>query len=84
MLTVSCAYILAPQRLRVGDAVVIRRPEGRHKARQRDAPGRLIPVGTIIHNVELKPGARAARWLVLPGTYRSAGRQGFRVTPRSS
>ena len=49
------AYILAPQRLRVGDAVIA-------GARQDIKPGNAmplaaIPVGTIVHNVELKPGA---------------------------
>jgi large subunit ribosomal protein L2 len=57
------AYILAPQRLTVGDTVV--------SGRQVDVkpgnamPLRSIPVGTIVHNVELKMGrggqlARAA------------------------
>jgi len=57
------AYILAPQRLAVGDEVV--------SGNQVDIkpgnalPMRNIPVGTIIHNVEMKPGrggqlARAA------------------------
>jgi large subunit ribosomal protein L2 len=60
------AYILAPQRLAVGDAVVA--------GRQVDVkpgnamPMQSIPVGTIIHNIEMKRGkggqiARAA------GTY---------------
>ena len=49
------AYIIAPQRLKAGDAVVAGRAR-RHQAGQRDAAGR-IPVGTIIHNVEMKPGA---------------------------
>ncbi len=49
------AYILAPQRLRVGDAVVA-------GARVDIKPGNAmplaaIPVGTIVHNVELKAGA---------------------------
>ena len=49
------AYILAPQRLRAGDAVV-------SGARVDIKPGNAmpltaIPVGTIVHNVELKPGA---------------------------
>jgi len=49
------AYILAPQRLRVGDAVV-------SGARVDIKPGNAmpmaaIPVGTIIHNIEMKPGA---------------------------
>jgi len=49
------AYILAPQRLRAGDTVIA-------GARQDIKPGNAmplaaIPVGTIVHNVELKPGA---------------------------
>jgi large subunit ribosomal protein L2 len=49
------AYIIAPQRLKVGDTVV--------SAEKADIkPGNAmpmasIPVGTIIHNIELKPGA---------------------------
>jgi large subunit ribosomal protein L2 len=49
------AYILAPQRLRAGDAVVA-------AAKADIKPGNAmplsaIPVGTIVHNVEMKPGA---------------------------
>ncbi len=57
------AYILAPQRLAVGDTVV----SGQHADIK---PGNAmpmfnIPIGTIIHNIEMKPGkggqiARAA------------------------
>ena len=60
------AYILAPQRLREGDKVV---SGERVDVKPGNAmPMRSIPVGTIIHNVEMKPGkggqlARAA------GTY---------------
>jgi large subunit ribosomal protein L2 len=49
------SYILAPQRLTVGDTVI--------SAKQADVkPGNAMPliampVGTIVHNVELKPGA---------------------------
>jgi len=49
------SYILAPQRLRAGDVVV--------SARRADIkPGNAmplaaIPVGTIVHNVEMKPAA---------------------------
>jgi large subunit ribosomal protein L2 len=49
------AYIIAPQRLKVGDTVI--------SAEKADIkPGNAmpmgaIPVGTIIHNIELKPGA---------------------------
>jgi large subunit ribosomal protein L2 len=49
------AYILAPQRLKAGDAVIA-------GARADIKPGNAmplaaIPVGTIIHNVEMKVGA---------------------------
>jgi large subunit ribosomal protein L2 len=60
------AYILAPQRLRQGDKVV---SGERVDVKPGNAmPMRNIPIGTIIHNVEMKPGkggqlARAA------GTY---------------
>jgi large subunit ribosomal protein L2 len=68
------AYILAPQRLAVGDAVVA-------SAKADVKPGNAMPfsgmpIGTIVHNVELKPGkggqlARAA------GTYAQfVGRDG--------
>ena len=49
------AYILAPQRLRAGDAVV---SGPRVDIKPGNAmPLAAIPVGTIVHNVELKPGA---------------------------
>jgi large subunit ribosomal protein L2 len=59
----EAAYILAPQRLAVGDTVV-----SGEKTDVRPGNAMLlknIPVGTIVHNVELKPGrggqmARAA------------------------
>ncbi len=60
------AYILAPQRLRAGDAVVAGR---RVDIKPGNAmPLAAIPVGTIVHNIEMKAGgggkiARAA------GTY---------------
>ncbi len=54
-------YILAPQRLKVGDEVV----SGRNvEIKPGNAmPLRSVPVGTIIHNVELKPakGGQMAR-----------------------
>ncbi len=51
----TLSYILAPQRLRAGDVVVA-------GARADIKPGNAMPlsampVGTIVHNVELKPGA---------------------------
>ncbi|MEK0085742.1 50S ribosomal protein L2 [Benzoatithermus flavus] len=49
------AYILAPQRLQAGDKVVA---ADRVDVKPGNAaPLRAIPVGTIVHNVELKPGA---------------------------
>jgi len=57
------AYILAPQRLQPGDTVV---SGERADIRPGNAmPMRNMPVGTIIHNIEMKPGrggqlARAA------------------------
>jgi large subunit ribosomal protein L2 len=48
------AYILAPQRLRVGDKV--RAGEDADIKPGNALPLKSIPVGTIIHNVELKPG----------------------------
>ncbi|WP_031550798.1 50S ribosomal protein L2 [Parvularcula oceani] len=68
------SYILAPQRISVGDKVV---SADRADVKPGNAmPLRNIPVGTIVHNVEMKPGkggqmARAA------GTYvQLVGRQG--------
>jgi large subunit ribosomal protein L2 len=57
------AYILAPQRLKAGDKVV---SGERCDIKPGNAmPLRSIPVGTVVHNVEMKPGrggqiARAA------------------------
>jgi large subunit ribosomal protein L2 len=48
-------YILAPQRLRVGDAVVAGTKVDIKPGNA--MPMAAIPVGTIIHNVEMKPGA---------------------------
>ena len=49
------AYILAPQRLKVGDVVV---SDQKADVKPGNAmPLANIPVGTIIHNIELKPGA---------------------------
>ncbi len=50
----TLAYILAPQRLRVGDTVVA--GEKADIKPGNALPITNIPVGTIIHNVEMKPG----------------------------
>ena len=48
------AYILAPQRVKKGDAVV---SGDKVDVKPGNAmPVKNIPVGTIIHNVEMKPG----------------------------
>jgi large subunit ribosomal protein L2 len=60
------AYILAPQRLKVGDTVV---SGERADIKPGNAmPLRSIPVGTIIHNVEMKPG-RGGQLARSAGTY---------------
>jgi len=60
------AYILAPQRLKVGDQVVA--SEKGDVKPGNAMPLRGMPIGTIIHNVELKPlkGGQLAR---SAGTY---------------
>ncbi|WP_293676751.1 50S ribosomal protein L2 [uncultured Phenylobacterium sp.] len=60
------AYILAPQRLKVGDQVIAAE---RADVKPGNAmPLRGMPIGTIIHNIELKPmkGGQVAR---SAGTY---------------
>ncbi|MSP49268.1 MAG: 50S ribosomal protein L2 [Alphaproteobacteria bacterium] len=60
------AYILAPQRLKVGDRVV-----SGQKADIKPGNALLlknIPVGTIVHNVELKPG-KGGQMARSAGTY---------------
>src|SRR5512132_3432875 len=60
------AYILAPQRLKVGDQIVA--SEKADVKPGNAMPLRGMPIGTIIHNVELKPlkGGQVAR---SAGTY---------------
>ncbi|EGF90096.1 ribosomal protein L2 [Asticcacaulis biprosthecium C19] len=48
------AYILAPQRLKAGDQIIS--SEKVDVKPGNAAPLRSLPIGTIIHNVELKPG----------------------------
>ncbi|HEY4408853.1 MAG TPA: 50S ribosomal protein L2 [Acidimicrobiia bacterium] len=48
-------YILAPARLAVGDT--LQSGQGSEIRPGNALPMRYIPVGTVIHNVELKPGA---------------------------
>ncbi|HTM81441.1 50S ribosomal protein L2 [Asticcacaulis sp.] len=55
------AYILAPQRLKAGDTVIA--SEKVDVKPGNAAPLRSMPIGTIIHNIELKPlkGGQLAR-----------------------
>ena len=55
------AYILAPQRLKVGDSIIS--SEKVDVKPGNTAPLRSLPIGTIIHNVEMKPakGGQLAR-----------------------
>jgi large subunit ribosomal protein L2 len=48
-------YILAPARVQVGD--MLQSGQGSEIRPGNALPMRYIPVGTVIHNVELKPGA---------------------------
>jgi len=48
-------YILAPNRVKVGD--VLQSGQGSEIRPGNALPMRYIPVGTTVHNVELKPGA---------------------------
>ena len=50
-------YIIAPARVRVGD--VLQSGQGSEIRPGNALPLRYIPVGTTIHNIELKPGAGA-------------------------
>ncbi|MBW8811870.1 MAG: 50S ribosomal protein L2 [Caulobacterales bacterium] len=60
------SYILAPQRLKVGDTVVA---SERADVKPGNAmPLRGMPIGTIIHNVELKP-AKGGQMARSAGTY---------------
>jgi large subunit ribosomal protein L2 len=60
------SYILAPQRLRIGDKVV---SGERSDIKPGNAlPLKNIPVGTIVHNVEMKPG-RGGQIARSAGTY---------------
>ncbi|MBI3513997.1 MAG: 50S ribosomal protein L2, partial [Proteobacteria bacterium] len=60
------AYILAPQRLKAGDKVIAGE---RTDVKPGNAmPIKNIPIGTIVHNVELKPG-RGGQLARAAGTY---------------
>jgi large subunit ribosomal protein L2 len=68
------AYILAPQRLNAGDRVIA---DDRIDVKPGNAgPLKNIPIGTIVHNIELKPG-RGGKLARAAGTYAQlVGRDG--------
>ena len=75
MRTASKRYILAPVGLKAGDTVI-------SSAAADIKPGNAlpianIPVGTVIHNIELYPG-RGAQLVRSAGTCRSADGKGRR------
>ena len=74
-------YVLAPDKLAVGDKIVA--GPGADIKVGNSLPLKNIPLGTVIHNIELRPGqggeARAQRRGAGP-----ARGQGRRAMPRSS
>ena len=68
------AYILAPQRLKAGDSVIA--SEKVDVKPGNASPLRSLPVGAIIHNIELKPG-KGGQMARSAGTYAQlVGRDG--------
>ena len=68
------SYIVAPQRLEVGDTVVTSKTADIKPGNT--LPLKNIPVGTIIHNIELKP-EKGAQMIRSAGTYAQlVGRDG--------
>lgn len=60
------AYIVAPQRLQVGDKVIAGKKADIKPGNA--MPMKAMPVGTIIHNLEMKPG-KGAQMCRSAGTY---------------
>jgi large subunit ribosomal protein L2 len=74
------AYILAPQRLKVGDTVIA--AEKADVKPGNAMPLRGMPIGTIIHNVELKPGKGGQLARSAGGSAQLAAREGLYATIR--
>ncbi|MBL0338625.1 MAG: 50S ribosomal protein L2 [Rhodospirillaceae bacterium] len=76
------SYILAPQRLKAGDQVI---SGERVDVKPGNAmPLKSIPVGTIVHNVELKPG-KGGQFARAAGSYvQIVGRDGSYIQLRMS
>ena len=68
------SYIIAPQRLEVGDTVITSKTADIKPGNT--LPLKSIPIGTIIHNIELKP-QKGAQMVRSAGTYaKLVGRDG--------
>jgi large subunit ribosomal protein L2 len=61
-------YIVAPTGLKVGDTVVSSRKGDTEIKEGNTLPLKLIPLGTFVHNVEMKPG-KGAQMARSAGTY---------------
>jgi large subunit ribosomal protein L2 len=73
-------YILMPNRLRVGD--VLQSGAGAEIRPGNALPVRNIPVGTVIHNVELKPGAGGKLARSAGSSVQLIAKEGSRATLR--
>ena len=73
-------YILAPARVAVGD--ILRSGQGSDIRPGNALPMRFIPVGTTIHNIELKPGAGARMARSAGASVQLVAKEGDYVTLR--
>ena len=74
------AYILMPNRVKVGD--VVQSGPGADIRPGNALPLRNIPVGTVIHNVELKPGAGGKMARSAGSSVQLVAKEGKRATLR--
>jgi len=74
------AYILAPQKLKVGD-MVMSGPQAEIQTGNA-LPLKNIPVGTIVHNVEIKPGAGGKMARSAGSSIQLAGKDGATIQLR--
>ncbi|MPZ69460.1 MAG: 50S ribosomal protein L2 [Actinobacteria bacterium] len=74
------AYILMPNRVKVGD--VIQSGPGADIRPGNALPLRNIPVGTVVHNVELKPGAGGKMARSAGSSVQLVAKEGKRATLR--
>ncbi|PIZ30842.1 MAG: 50S ribosomal protein L2 [Alphaproteobacteria bacterium CG_4_10_14_0_8_um_filter_53_9] len=74
------AYILAPQKLSVGDSVMSGATADINPGN--NLPLKNIPVGTVVHNVELKPGAGGQMARSAGSSIQIAGKDGANIQLR--